>query len=71
MKTNIAEKYYKIGLSELCWNFSTICKDGTDMYWFLKAQVMWVIDLMQFSDGGISSKWLIISAIFVYCDPIL
>ena len=34
VKTNIAEKFIKIGWSELCWNFSTIYKDGSDNYRF-------------------------------------
>ena len=57
--------YFKIGWSELRWNFSTIYRDGTDNYWFLKVQVMWAI--MQFYDGEIPTKSVIINAIPIYC----
>ena len=30
IKTNIELKYNKIGWSELRWNFSTKCREGTD-----------------------------------------
>ena len=32
----IAEKQFKIGSSKLCWNFSTINKNGADNYRFCR-----------------------------------
>ena len=42
-----------------------IYSDGTDIFRFLKVQVMWAI--MQFYDGEIRTKSVIISAIPIYC----
>ena len=44
--------------------FDNIYRDGTDIYWFLKVQVMCMI--MQFYDGEIPKKSVIISAIPIY-----
>ena len=33
-KNNIAQFYFMLGRAELCWNFSSILKDGFDIHRF-------------------------------------
>ena len=51
-------------MTQLHWNFSTICRDGTDIYLFQKVQVMWAI--MQFYDGEIHPYILLKSSNVVW-----
>ena len=38
VKTNNTEKYFILGLFELCWKFLTLNKDGSDNYGFSKSK---------------------------------
>ena len=67
-KLILHKKNYKIGLSKLCWNFSTIYKDGSDIYRFLKVQVMFAI--MLFYNGENPTKSVIDIITFGFKNPL-
>ena len=59
MKNNNTQLYFILGRAELCWNFSSIPKDGSDIHRFSNRKwvsTMWTVGNLWMSETSLSQQ---------------